>query len=115
MTKDQLISLIKKILKTDSDLKFLEKLESEELEVLAACIRAKVDDGHGWKALGHRVEAKLQVRGGMTEEKIVYFETPGKENAAEVLGLAKERAQPSGEGVVCFLHRIKVKGGKVSW
>ena len=39
MTKDQLISLIRKILKTDPELKFLEKLDPEELEMLAACIR----------------------------------------------------------------------------
>lgn len=35
-------------------------------------------------------------RGDLMEEKIVYFETPGKENTPEVLRLAKERAQARG-------------------
>jgi len=44
MTKDQLILLIKKILSTDADLSFLAKLEPEELEMLVACVRDKVNN-----------------------------------------------------------------------
>jgi hypothetical protein len=44
MTKDQLILLIKKILSTDADLSFLAKLEPEELEMLVAWVRDKVNN-----------------------------------------------------------------------
>jgi hypothetical protein len=43
MTKDQLISLIKKILDTDADLEFLAKLDLAELKVLIACIRERIE------------------------------------------------------------------------
>ena len=41
MTKDQLISLIKKILGTDIDLKFLAKLDLAELELLVLPVRVE--------------------------------------------------------------------------
>ena len=43
MTKDQLISTIKRILGTDVDLKFLAKLDPSELRLLVACIREKIE------------------------------------------------------------------------
>jgi hypothetical protein len=43
MTKDQLISLIKKILGTDADLQFLAKLDLAELKLLVACIRERLE------------------------------------------------------------------------
>ena len=43
MTKDQLISLIKKILGTDVDMKFLAKLDLAELKLLVACIRERLE------------------------------------------------------------------------
>jgi len=45
MDKNDLIEIIKKILKVDTDLKFLLKLKKAELETLAACIRHRVDYG----------------------------------------------------------------------
>ncbi len=43
MTKEQLISLIKKILGADVDLKFLAKLDLAELKILASIIREKIE------------------------------------------------------------------------
>jgi len=43
MTKDQLISTIKRILATEVDLKFLTKLDLAELRLLVACIREKIE------------------------------------------------------------------------
>jgi hypothetical protein len=43
MTKEELIRKIKEILKTDSDLGFLVRLQKEELETLVACVRDGVD------------------------------------------------------------------------
>jgi len=43
MTKDQLISVIKKILGTDADLKFLANLDLAELRLLVARIREKIE------------------------------------------------------------------------
>jgi hypothetical protein len=43
MTKDQLISLIKKILGTNSDLKILAKLDLAELKLLVACTRERIE------------------------------------------------------------------------
>ena len=43
MTKEQLISLIGKILGTDVDLKFLAKLDLAELKLLVVCIREKIE------------------------------------------------------------------------
>ncbi len=45
MTKEELIGKIKEILKTDSDLDFLVRLQKEELETLIACIRDRVGRG----------------------------------------------------------------------
>ena len=39
MTKEDLVELIRKILRTDQKLDFLGKLDSGELKALAACIR----------------------------------------------------------------------------
>jgi len=43
MTKDRLLFLIKKILDTDVDLKFLAKLDLAELKLLAVCIRERME------------------------------------------------------------------------
>jgi hypothetical protein len=43
MNKDELISLIKKILGTDADLKFLAKLDLAELKLLVICIRERIE------------------------------------------------------------------------
>jgi len=43
MTKDELIEIIKGILKTDIDLNFLLQLKEKELETLIACIRGRID------------------------------------------------------------------------
>jgi hypothetical protein len=43
MTKDELIEIIKGILKTDIDLNFLLQLKERELETLIACIRGRID------------------------------------------------------------------------
>jgi len=42
MTKDELIEIIKGILKTDIDLNFLLQLKEKELETLIACIRGRI-------------------------------------------------------------------------
>jgi hypothetical protein len=42
MTKEQLTIKIKELLKTDSNLDFLLKLEKEEIETLIACIRDRM-------------------------------------------------------------------------
>jgi hypothetical protein len=43
ITKEKLTSIIKELLKTDTDLRFLEELRREDLEKLVACIRDGVD------------------------------------------------------------------------
>lgn len=43
MTKDELIEIFKRVLKTESDLEYLLKLEKEELESLVAIIRDRVE------------------------------------------------------------------------
>lgn len=43
MTKDELIEIIKGILKTDIDLNFLLQLKEKELETLIECIRGRID------------------------------------------------------------------------
>ncbi len=43
MTKDQIISLIKRILDADVDLNFLAKLDLGELKILASIIREKIE------------------------------------------------------------------------
>jgi len=42
MEKGRLIQLARKILKSDTDLNFLLKLEARELETLVACIRVRL-------------------------------------------------------------------------
>jgi hypothetical protein len=42
MTKEQLIKKIKELLKTDTDLDFLLKLENEEIVTLIACTRDRI-------------------------------------------------------------------------
>ena len=43
MKKSDLIKIIQKLLNTDVDITFLEKLNETELETLIACIRARTD------------------------------------------------------------------------
>ena len=43
MEKEELIHLAKRILKSDADLKFLLRLETEEIETLVACIRGRLE------------------------------------------------------------------------
>ena len=43
MTKEKLVEMIKKLLKTDAGLDFLLGLKKEEIEKLVACIRAGID------------------------------------------------------------------------
>ncbi|QTA87715.1 hypothetical protein [Desulfonema magnum] len=43
MTKEKLIEILQRVLKTDADLSFLLKLEVTELETLVACIRDRVE------------------------------------------------------------------------
>ncbi len=42
MTKEELLEIIKKLLKMNTELDFLLRLESEELKTLVACIRDRV-------------------------------------------------------------------------
>ena len=43
MTKGKLVEKIGELLKTDNDLDFLLELKKENLEILIACIRDRVD------------------------------------------------------------------------
>ena len=43
MTKEKLIEIIRTLLKTDADLRFLSQLKEKELETLVACIRQRTD------------------------------------------------------------------------
>jgi hypothetical protein len=43
ITKEKLTSIIKQLLKTDTDLRFLQELRKEDLEKLVAIIRDRVD------------------------------------------------------------------------
>jgi len=43
MEKGVLIQLVRRILKSDTDLNFLLKLEARELETLVACIRVRLE------------------------------------------------------------------------
>ena len=43
MTKEKLIEIIRTLLKTDADLRFLLQLKEKELEKLVACIRDRID------------------------------------------------------------------------
>ena len=46
MEKGELIQLVRRILKSDTDLHFLLKLEAGELETLVACIRVRLEPGN---------------------------------------------------------------------
>ncbi len=43
MTKEELIEILKRVLKTESDIGFLLKLDESELETLVAVIRDRVE------------------------------------------------------------------------
>jgi len=43
MTKEELIEILRKVLKTDADLDFLLRLNEEELKTLVVCIRDRVE------------------------------------------------------------------------
>ena len=43
MTKEKLIEIIQRLLKTDADMNFLLQLKKTEIETLLACIRSEVD------------------------------------------------------------------------
>ena len=43
MTKEKLVEIIRALLKTDADLRFLLQLKEKELETLVACIRRRTD------------------------------------------------------------------------
>jgi len=47
MTKEDLVNVLRKVLRTDTGLEFLFKLESEELETLIACIRDRIEQEKG--------------------------------------------------------------------
>ena len=42
MTKEKLVEILKKILKTDADLNFLLQIKQAELEFLIACVRDRI-------------------------------------------------------------------------
>jgi len=46
MEKEELIHLAEKILNSDAGLRFLLRLETEDLETLIACIRLRVESGN---------------------------------------------------------------------
>ena len=43
MTKEELIEILKRVLKTDTDIDFLLKLDESELETLVAVIRDRIE------------------------------------------------------------------------
>ena len=43
MTKEKLMDIIRTLLRTDADLRFLLQLKEKELETLVACIRQRID------------------------------------------------------------------------
>ena len=43
ITKEKLTTIIKGLLKTDTDLRFLQELRKEDLEKLVACVRDRID------------------------------------------------------------------------
>ena len=52
MTKEQLIEIIEKLLKTDTELDFLSKLSRSELKTLVAAVRNRVENyGESWHRL----------------------------------------------------------------
>jgi hypothetical protein len=44
MKKESLIEMLQRVLKTDADLEFLLKLEENELEILIASIRDRIEN-----------------------------------------------------------------------
>jgi len=42
ITKEKLTNIVKELLKTDTDLRFLHELRKEDLEKLVACIRDRI-------------------------------------------------------------------------
>ena len=44
MKKESLIEMLQRVLKTDADLQFLLKLEENELEILIASIRDRIEN-----------------------------------------------------------------------
>jgi len=44
MTKHKLIEILKKLLKTDTELNFLTELSDEDLQTLVACVRSSLDN-----------------------------------------------------------------------
>jgi hypothetical protein len=47
MKKEDLFNVLRKVLRTDTGLEFLCRLESEELETLIACIRDRIEQEKG--------------------------------------------------------------------
>jgi len=47
MTKEDLVNVLRKVLRTDTGLEFLCRLELEELETLIACIRDRIEQENG--------------------------------------------------------------------
>jgi len=45
MKKKDLIEILRKLLKTDIELNFLNQLKAEQLEKLVACVRERVEHG----------------------------------------------------------------------
>ena len=45
LTKEKLVKIVRRILRTDHPLDFLMNLRKQDLETLAACIRERVDNG----------------------------------------------------------------------
>ena len=43
MTKEKLMDIIRTLLETDADLRFLLQLKEKEIETLVACIRRRTD------------------------------------------------------------------------
>ena len=43
MTKEEMITVLQRVLKTDADLEFLTKLEAKELEILITSVRDRVE------------------------------------------------------------------------
>jgi len=43
MTKEEMITVLQRVLKTDADLEFLIKLEAKELEILILSVRDRVE------------------------------------------------------------------------
>jgi len=45
MDKQELLEILKKLLRTDTELGFLLQLEDEDLQTLVACVRSGMDQG----------------------------------------------------------------------